>query len=232
MTTPEPDDKPKFTVDEAKALLKEKGFLTLTQRAFDDIIDEKYAKAYEKATSEVGDVDKLKKELEKANQKIEDLKKDKPDMIPKSEHEQLLKVEQEKAAKALEEVGSLKKHQVDNELLKAVGNWAVDPSDVLELTRGKFALGDDGKLHAVDDKGGKLYDKEGRLMTPELFYQDFQKSKPHLVKASNSNGAGSGTDGEGGKAQDGKPSWESLADLPMDQFVKTGGMTSASLPTA
>jgi hypothetical protein len=52
MPRPHDTSETTYTLDEAKTALKTRGFMVIAQRAFDEIIAEKYAKAYEKARQE------------------------------------------------------------------------------------------------------------------------------------------------------------------------------------
>ncbi len=214
-----------ITVEQAKAVLKEAGFVTMAQQKFDDIIDEKYGKGYNKAKAELGDVEALNTEIETLKTKLKDAKTDKGDTVSKTEHEHLLKIEQQKTTDALANVDKMKSHQKDNEILKAISPWAVDPDAVLSLTRDKFAIGDDGKVYPIDDKGDHLLDSEGKASV-DGYFKKFQKEKTYLVKPTGTPGAESGSDGKGTQAPSGNKSMDELADMPMDQFVKTGGIGS------
>lgn len=221
----------KYTLDEAREKLKTEGYTVMKQKAFDDILDEKYGKGFnkgkEEASTALSDEQKQWKkshdELPGVKRKLEDATKDKPDMISKSEHEALLKVEQDKNTKHEEAISGLKRHQLDNELLKTFGTKAVDPSDVLALTRGQFQLGDDGKIFPVNEKGEKLIDGEGHV-SPERFFDKFFKDKPHFAKAANSQGAGSGTNGEGNHGGSGKSNVDALVKMDDAALSKSLGL--------
>ncbi len=223
----------KYTLDEAREKLKSEGFAVMKQTAFDEILNEKFGKGFSKgkdeATATLTDEQKKWKEaaekLPAIQRKLEDATKDKPDMISKSEHEQLLKVEQDKAAKHLEDINGLKKHQLNNEILKAISAKAVNPEDVLALTSGQFQLDENGKIYPINEKGEKLIDSEGH-MTPERYFDKFFKDKPYLAKASDSQGAGSQSQGAGnnGKAQTG--SVDDLVGLDQAALAKAMGFES------
>lgn len=225
----DPDPAEKFTLEEARTKLKEQGYAVMKQTALDSLIDEKHGEGYKKGKKD-GDPDGLKEKVEsltkdntKLKEQVGELKKDKPDMISKAEHEQLVKVEQEKYSKLEERNKTLLESQKDNALLKAFGSKAVDSDSVLQLTRGKFAMDDDGNVYPIDDKGGKLIDGEG-IVTLDRFYDNFFKEKPYLAKAADSNGAGSSTGGGGNPTTGGKYTDEQLANMSMDDYVKAGGM--------
>lgn len=219
-TPPTPPAGEKYTLEEAKAKLRDDGWAVMKQDAFNRIIDEKHGDGYNKAKKEFegqgGDSAALKKEVEKLQGQIAELKKDKPDMIPKSEHEQILAAKENEIKKRDESISKMSQHQLDNELLKAVANKAVDPSDVLALTRANFQLGEDGKVFHVNEKGEKVIDSDGSYLGPDRYFDKFFKEKPHLAKASDSQGAGSSTNGTGGKTGDGFK-------IPAGYNVKTTG---------
>lgn len=202
----------KYTLDEAREKLKADGFAVMKQTAFDEILNEKFGKGFSKGKDEASNAlsDEQRKwkeafdKLPGIQRKLEEATKDKPDMISKSEHEQLLKVEQEKHAKTQEEVSNLKRFQLDNEILKTISPKAVNPEDVLALTRGQFQLDENGKIYPINEKGEKLIDSDGH-MTPDRYFDKFFKEKPYLAKASDSQGAGSQSQGAGnnGKAAKG-----------------------------
>lgn len=216
----------KFTLDEAREKLKSDGYVVMRQKAFDDVIDEKYGKGFnkgkEEATTSLTDEQKKWKEafekLPSVERKLADATKEKPDMVPKSEHEALLKVEQDKYARLQEENGGLKKHQLNNEILKAISTKAVSPDDVLALTSGQFQLGEDGKIFPINEKGEKLIDGEGHVSV-ERYFDKFFKEKPYLAKAADSQGAGSQSNSAGNNGKGGSSS-ESLIGLDQTALAK------------
>ncbi len=236
-TPPAPPAGEKYTLDEAREKLKTDGHVVMKQKAFDDIVNEKYGKGYNKgkneAEGELSEEQKLWKkshtEAETLRKKLADLEKDKPDTISRSEHEALLKVEQEKIKQSEEKIGSLRTAQKDNEILKIIGAKTVDSESVLALTRDKFAIDDDGKVYPINEKGDRLIGSSGHVDIAG-FFEGFFKEKPYLAKASDSQGAGSQSTGSGGNTttSGGKYTLDQLADMSDADFAKVGGMQTLS----
>lgn len=220
-------DPEKYTLEEAKAKLKADGLtVMMTQTAFDGIIRDKYTEAYAKAKTENtgGDAEALKADNEKLKNQITELKKDKPDMIPKAEHEALLKAKEGEVAKRDERITGLMGKQRDAELYKAAAN-SVDPEAVVALIRDKFQIDEEGKIYQINDKGEKVVDGEG-YVAPDKYVQNFLKEKPHFAKASDTKGAGSSSTGSGGSAPTGKYTAEQLSSMSIDDYAKAGGLAA------
>ena len=222
-----------YTLDAAKAKLRDDGMVVMTQKAFDAIVDEKYTKAYDKAKTEVRTEiekefksdDKLKTENEKLKSQLEELKKEKGDLIPRGEHEKLLKVEQDKLSERDAKIEKLHSAQKEAAIYKAAAA-SVDPETVVALLRDKFKMDDAGTVFPVDEKGERVVGKEG-FLTPEQFIADFLKQKPHLAKDASAPGTGSSSSGDGGKpAPTGKYTSEQLLKMPMEEYEKVGGMSA------
>lgn len=217
----------KYTLEEAKVKLTGSGFVVMRQKAFDEIIDEKYGKGFskgkEEGSKEAKPDETLKSENETLKAEIEELKKAKPDLISKAEHEKLLQVERDKYSELDGEKQSLLNKIKEGEIFKAAAG-SVDPETVVALLKDKFKIDKDGTVYPVDDKGERLIGKEGHI-TSEGFINDFLKSKPHLAKDASAPGTGSTTTGQGGKpAATGKYSTEELANLSFDEYAKAGGV--------
>jgi hypothetical protein len=77
-----------------------------------------------------------------------------------------------------------------------VHDTAVD--DVVLRARTTFKLGDDNSVTAFDQKGEKLFDKDGQTPLPvSSWVKDLKKSAPHLFKGMDGGGAGGGRHGSG-----------------------------------
>jgi hypothetical protein len=106
---------------------------------------------------------------------------------------------------------------------QAVQSWAVDADLVLTMVQKNFSLDADGKLRPVDAQGAPLLEPDGQPLTMERFFQNFRQERPYLVKASAHSGAGSSTQGSAA-ASAVRPSLAQMAEMPMAQFIKAGGL--------
>jgi hypothetical protein len=106
-------------------------------------------------------------------------------------------------------------------LRQAVNSWAVDPEAVLALTRDRFGIDAEGSVFPMDDRGVPLQ-INGQRIDLVTFFQNFQQEKPYLVKASQSQGAGSFTQTAG---ETSFRSLDRLAELSMTEFIQAGGLS-------
>lgn len=83
--------------------------------------------------------------------------------------------------------------RVRQALLEAaiVRSNAVNEKQVAKLIGDNIAIGNDGSLQVVDDKGNTRLDEAGRPYGVQEFVKEYLDDNPHLVKASRSTGAGS-----------------------------------------
>jgi hypothetical protein len=143
--------------------------------------------------------------------------------ISRQAHEQALAQARAKELRLERQLSQYRAIRQDEVLHSAISAWAVDPEVVLHMIQNNFAMDEAGQVYPVDAQGSPLLDKESKAMNMETFFQRFRKEKPYLVKASVTRGAGSLNEANSVTSAL-SPNIEEMAELPMAQFIKAGGL--------
>lgn len=171
-------------------LAKHKSFAKLYEAYGTEDIDE-IVQAIEAAEQEgLSDIDKIKKELDKANSEKEDLKSQ-ISALQKSLGDKDLTISEKE-----QKLTSFVEKTVVNSAIKqaAIEAGAYDPDDVLDRIKGQVKLeieGEDYIPYVVDEKGVKRFDSNGDPVTIASLVNEFLEKRPHLRKSTLSGGAGS-----------------------------------------
>ena len=219
----------KFDTNAAIEKLRTDGFVVMKQPAFDNIIHEKYSAAYAKAKSDYTDNTAEVEQLKAENAQLKSKAGDKGETISKADHERLLSEANQRATNLEGKISKLEGVQKRNAIIEAAGkSGAVQNAygDIADLLINRVALEEkDGntEFFILDDKGEKRVGKDG-FMTIQGYVEEALNQKPYLKAASSNAGAGSTTSTNQGGGNTGKYSLDELADMPMDQFAKVGGM--------
>ena len=171
-------------------LAKHKSFAKLYEAYGTEDIDE-IVQAIEAAEQEgLSDIDKIKKELDKANSEKEDLKSQ-ISALQKSLGDKDLTISEKE-----QKLTSFVEKTVVNSTIKqaAIEAGAYDSDDVLDRIKGQVKLeieGEDYIPYVVDEKGVKRFDSNGDPVTIASLVNEFLEKRPHLRKSTLSGGAGS-----------------------------------------
>ncbi len=110
--------------------------------------------------------------------------------------------------------------QKDAALRRAVADWAIDPELVLTMTQADFKVDETGAVYAQQTDETEASERQ----TAGDYYQRFMREKPYLVKSSGTVGAGSYSQ-SGGRTPAKRASIDELAEMPMAQFIRHGGLS-------
>lgn len=140
------------------------------QAHIDGLIKKKYAEAHAKAEA------KAAEQVVAAEMKH-------------AEETQTLRAELEKLKASQGESNE----RIRKALLQAeiAGAGAVNETQVAKLISDEIAIGDDGALKVVDEKGVARLDASGKPLSVKIYLEAFLKDNPHLRRSTGTTGSGS-----------------------------------------
>lgn len=155
---------------------------TYTQEEFDNHmagLKRSLQNKYEKAYSDLGDIE----ELRQMKQQAEALKEQ--EAIRKGEFEKVLKEKTAKWQSELEATrNELKEYKVNTPLVEAAAKYkAVAPQQVKQLLSNRVRINEKGSVEVLDENGTTLYDDSGNSYSVDRLVKEFLDANPHFITA-------------------------------------------------
>lgn len=155
---------------------------TYTQEEFDNHmagLKRSLQNKYEKAYSDLGDIE----ELRQMKQQAEALKEQ--EAIRKGEFEKVLKEKTAKWQSELEATrNELKEYKVNTPLVEAAAKYkAVAPQQVKQLLANRVRINEKGSVEVLDETGTTLYDDSGNSYSVDKLVKEFLDANPHFITA-------------------------------------------------